>query len=214
MEAINHMTTVGLDPTTVEQAGAIMARTLGLTWPRDRTEIVEYLNDYRDVLYNIYPDLKLFDNVFHCICVSSFPEKCGHPCSDSPCYQGFVLPEDVASAEAAWEYGYPLKIHSLTGPVAIEGAAPGDTLEIVIEAYAHHGFAWTSLIPGLGLLADDFAEHHLFIWKLEGGVTRSFPGVTLLIEYLGVQHLVLHEELAFLLGKFLHLNLHRGLLCW
>ena len=44
------------------------------------------------------------------------------------------------------------KIHSLTGPVAIEGAAPGDTLEIVIEEYRHHGYAWTSLIPGLGLL--------------------------------------------------------------
>lgn len=71
------------------------------------------------------------------------------------------------------------KIHSLTGPVAIEGAAPGDTLEIVIEEYRHHGYAWTSLIPGLGLLAGEFPEHHLFLWKLEGDQTRSFPGVTL-----------------------------------
>lgn len=72
-----------------------------------------------------------------------------------------------------------LKVHALTGPVAIAGARPGDTLEIAIEAYAHKGFAWTSLIPGLGLLPDDFPEHHLMVWKLEEACTRSFPGVTL-----------------------------------
>lgn len=73
----------------------------------------------------------------------------------------------------------PLKVHALTGPVAIDGAMPGDMVEIKIEAYRHHGFAWTSLIPGLGLLAEDFPEHHLMIWELEEMVTRSFPGVTL-----------------------------------
>jgi len=73
----------------------------------------------------------------------------------------------------------PLRVHSLTGPVAIEGSQPGDTLEIRIDAYRHHGHAWTSLIPGLGLLPDDFPDHHLFLWQLEEHRTRSFPGVTL-----------------------------------
>jgi acetamidase/formamidase len=73
----------------------------------------------------------------------------------------------------------PLRIHALTGPVALDGAEPGDQLEIRIEAYQHYGWAWTSLIPGLGLLAEDFPDHHLFIWKLEETLTRSFPGVTL-----------------------------------
>lgn len=73
----------------------------------------------------------------------------------------------------------PLRIHALTGPVAIDGAEPGDQLEIRIEAYRHHGWAWTSLIPGLGLLAEDFPDNHLFIWELEEACTRSFPGVTL-----------------------------------
>lgn len=73
----------------------------------------------------------------------------------------------------------PLKIHSLTGPVAVDGAEPGDVLEIKIESYEHSGWAWTSLIPGLGLLPEDFPEHHLFIWKLDGMQTHSFPGVTL-----------------------------------
>lgn len=72
-----------------------------------------------------------------------------------------------------------LKVHALTGPVAIEGAEPGDQLEIKIGAYEHRGWAWTSLIPGLGLLPEDFPDHHLFIWKLDGTQTRSLPGVTL-----------------------------------
>lgn len=71
------------------------------------------------------------------------------------------------------------KVHSLTGPIAVEGAEPGDQLVVHIEEYRHHGWAWTSLIPGLGLLAEDFPDNHLFIWKLEGDQTRSFPGVTL-----------------------------------
>ncbi|HEX2099577.1 MAG TPA: acetamidase/formamidase family protein [Candidatus Synoicihabitans sp.] len=73
----------------------------------------------------------------------------------------------------------PLKVHALTGPVAVAGAEPGDQLEIHVLDYAHHGWAWTSLIPGSWLLAEDFPEHHLFTWKLEGDRTRSMPGVTL-----------------------------------
>jgi acetamidase/formamidase len=71
------------------------------------------------------------------------------------------------------------KVHALTGPVAVADAEPGDQLAIHIEQFTHHGWAWTSLIPGLGLIPEDFPEHHLFIWKLDGDQTRSFPGVTL-----------------------------------
>ncbi|MCF3648489.1 acetamidase/formamidase family protein [Synoicihabitans lomoniglobus] len=71
------------------------------------------------------------------------------------------------------------KVHALTGPIAVDGAEPGDQLVIHIEAFQHQGWAWTSLIPGLGLLPDDFPDHHLFIWKLDRDQTQSFPGVTL-----------------------------------
>ena len=73
----------------------------------------------------------------------------------------------------------PLQVHALTGPVGVAGAEPGDQLAIKIISYEHQGWAWTSLIPGLGLLAEDFPDHHLFIWKLDGDHTRSMPGVTL-----------------------------------
>jgi len=91
---------------------------------------------------------------------------------------GFQVQPDWTTADFRTRFD-PLKVHALTGPVAIAGAEPGDRLEIRIGAYEHKGWAWTSLIPGLGLLPEDFPEHHLFIWKLEGGRTRSFPGVTL-----------------------------------
>ncbi len=71
------------------------------------------------------------------------------------------------------------RIHALTGPVAVDGAEPGDALEIEILGFRHEGWAWTSIMPGLGALGDEFSEPFLHIWKLEEGTTRSIPGVTL-----------------------------------
>ncbi len=71
------------------------------------------------------------------------------------------------------------RIHALTGPIAVGGAQPGDALEIEILGFEHEGWAWTSIMPGMGALGDEFAEPFLHIWKLEGGQTRSIPGVTL-----------------------------------
>jgi acetamidase/formamidase len=91
---------------------------------------------------------------------------------------GFQVRPDWTAREFGEQFD-STKVHSLTGPIAIEGAEPGDQLAVHIESFAHQGWAWTSLIPGLGLLSDDFKDHHLFIWELEDKVTRSFPGVTL-----------------------------------
>jgi acetamidase/formamidase len=71
------------------------------------------------------------------------------------------------------------RIHALTGPIAVDGALPGDALEIEILDFKHEGWAWTSIVPGMGALGDEFAEPFLHFWKLEGGRTRSIPGVTL-----------------------------------
>jgi len=74
------------------------------------------------------------------------------------------------------------RIHALTGPIAIDGAEPGDRLIIHIEEYQHEGWAWTSNIPGLGLLPEDFTEHFLFHWKLGAETTQSMPGLTIPLE--------------------------------
>ena len=71
------------------------------------------------------------------------------------------------------------RIHALTGPVWVAGAEPGDALEIEILDFQHEGWAWTSIMPGMGALGDEFAEPFLHIWNLEKDRTRSIAGVTL-----------------------------------
>lgn len=100
---------IGLDPITVAEAGPIMAKAMGFDWAKDRLEVVEYLNKYRLLLYTNYPKFQLFNNVFHCICISEF-EQC---CSDEDStYQGFSLPSDVLGVETVWSYGRPMIIRS------------------------------------------------------------------------------------------------------
>ncbi|HVU34711.1 MAG TPA: acetamidase/formamidase family protein [Opitutaceae bacterium] len=96
-------------------------------------------------------------------------------CADS---SGWQVQRDWTAADYRARFD-PEKVHALTGPVHVAGAKPGDTLEIGIVAYRHHGWAWTSIRPDFGLLPDDFPEHRLFIWELGASQTRSFPGVTL-----------------------------------
>ena len=82
-------------------------------------------------------------------------------------------------------------IHALTGPVAIKGAQPGDTLKIEILEYIHKGWAWQSINPEKCFLPDDFDDFYLHHWKLEGDKTHSMPGIELALHpfcgILGVQ---------------------------
>jgi acetamidase/formamidase len=64
-------------------------------------------------------------------------------------------------------------IHPLTGPVYVEGADPGDALVVEIVSIRHKGWGWNSVIPGFGLLAGDFPEPYLHIYKL-GETTCEF----------------------------------------
>lgn len=73
-------------------------------------------------------------------------------------------------------------IHPLTGPVAIVGAEPGDTLEIEILDIQPKAWGWTGILPGFGLLADDFTEPYLKVWKLQGDHTYFKPGIRIPLE--------------------------------
>ena len=79
------------------------------------------------------------------------------------------------------------RIHALTGPIFVEGAEPGDVLEVDILEVAHKGWGWSSMIPGLGFLKERFSTPYLFHWKLEGDVSRSLaPAVVPLRPFCGV----------------------------
>ncbi len=79
------------------------------------------------------------------------------------------------------------RIHSLTGPLWIEGAEAGDVLQVDVLEIEHHGWGWSSVIPGLGFLKKRFATPYFFNWKLDGSETRSLsPAILPLRPFLGV----------------------------
>jgi acetamidase/formamidase len=63
-----------------------------------------------------------------------------------------------------WERIYPL-----AGPIHVEGAEPGDTLAVEILDLHTQGWGYTAIIPGLGLLPDEFPGPYLKIFDLTGG---------------------------------------------
>jgi acetamidase/formamidase len=59
------------------------------------------------------------------------------------------------------------KINPVTGPVFIDGAEPGDVLKITLLSFVPSGWGWTANIPGFGLLADEFTEPALHLWRYD-----------------------------------------------
>lgn len=90
------------------------------------------------------------------------------------------------------------RIHALTGPIWIEGAEPGDALEVEVLATRHSGWGWSSVVEGLGFLKERFREPFLFHWQLEDESTRSlFPAAVPLRPFLGVMGVARAENGAF-----------------
>jgi acetamidase/formamidase len=59
------------------------------------------------------------------------------------------------------------KINPVAGPVYIDGAMPGDLLKVTLLSFTPSGWGWTANIPGFGLLADDFPDPAIHIWKYD-----------------------------------------------
>jgi acetamidase/formamidase len=90
------------------------------------------------------------------------------------------------------------RIHALTGPISIEGAEPGDVLQVDVLSTLHSGWGWSSVVEGLGFLKDRFREPYLFHWHLDGDSTRSLaPAVVPLRPFLGVMGVARAEDGAF-----------------
>lgn len=76
--------------------------------------------------------------------------------------------------------------HSVTGPVYVNGAEPGDTMEIRIMKIVMKNSGFNFNLPGkqfptVGLLASEFPEGHVQYFKLDSGtMTTEFkPGIVL-----------------------------------
>jgi acetamidase/formamidase len=67
---------------------------------------------------------------------------------------------DIASMKAS-------QVNPVTGPIYIDGARPGDALHVTLESFEPSGFGWSAIIPGFGLLAEDFAQPRLQLWNYD-----------------------------------------------
>jgi acetamidase/formamidase len=70
-------------------------------------------------------------------------------------------------------------MNPVAGPVFVRGARPGDTLEVEILEVRTGTWGWTGIVPGFGLISDDFPEPWLRISEIERGLVRYADGVTI-----------------------------------
>jgi acetamidase/formamidase len=80
------------------------------------------------------------------------------------------------------------RVNPVSGPVFVKGARPGDTLAVEILELRPGDWGWTALIPGFGLLADEYPEPWLRISQIDPAAAtvrfsehvalplRPFPG--------------------------------------
>ena len=87
-----------------------------------------------------------------------------------------ITPASDTSAIAGldWDRVYPL-----AGPIAVAGAEPGDTLAIEVLDLHTQGWGWTAILPGLGLLADDFPDAYLRVFDISGGEVAQLDSATI-----------------------------------
>ena len=65
--------------------------------------------------------------------------------------------EQVSEGGGVVEFDFSTLYH-LSGPIWVDGAAPGDTLRIDILSLEPGDWGWAAVLPGHGLLGEDFAE--------------------------------------------------------
>ena len=73
-----------------------------------------------------------------------------------------------------WDRVYPL-----AGPIAVAGAEPGDTLAVEVLDIHTEGWGWTAILPGLGLLPDDFPNAYLRIFDISNGEFARLESATI-----------------------------------
>ncbi len=83
---------------------------------------------------------------------------------------GQITPESPASDLAGIDF---TRLYPLAGPVFVKGAQPGDALEIEILELRPIDWGWAAILPGLGLLAEDFTEPYIRHFDLKNGEHAS-----------------------------------------
>lgn len=104
----------GIQSATVLEVGQIVADAMNKDWCKDRKEVVDYINRFREDLYLMYSEFKLFTNKWYCLELQCFTQKCLPlcNCSGSDKYYGVTIPEDIDGILGVWEDHEPLRTYS------------------------------------------------------------------------------------------------------
>jgi acetamidase/formamidase len=87
---------------------------------------------------------------------------------------GQITADSTVAAIGALDFS---RVDQVNGPIFVEGAEPGDTLQVELLEFQPAAWGWTALIPGFGLLADEFPQPALRIWTLADGWAEFAAGV-------------------------------------
>jgi acetamidase/formamidase len=98
-------------------------------------------------------------------------------CLDASC--GQIGPDATVATLHALDFS---QVDQVNGPIYVEGAEPGDTLEVEFVDFQPADWGWTAVIPGFGLLADEFTEPTLKIWQLSAGWAEFAAGIRIPLE--------------------------------
>ena len=83
---------------------------------------------------------------------------------------------DVAAIDLA-------RVNPVSGPVFVKGARPGDILAVEIVELRPKDWGWTAIIPGFGLLADEFPDPWLRISQVDAERGRVHFGEGISLPY-------------------------------
>ena len=97
-------------------------------------------------------------------------------------FDGQITRSSTAADVIPTFLGGPLNlnlVHPLTGPVAVQGAEPGDLLVVHIVDIIQDNFAYTINVPGFGFLRSEVPGPAILHWEINGDVatSRDLPGV-------------------------------------
>jgi acetamidase/formamidase len=93
--------------------------------------------------------------------------------SDEQIHEGSGV-EDVSKLDFS-------HVNPVSGPIFVKGAQAGDVLEVELLEFKAKDWGWTAIIPGFGLLADEFPDPWLRISEVDAasGRVRFSDGITL-----------------------------------
>ncbi len=95
------------------------------------------------------------------------------------CSNGQVAPGSTAEAIRTIDFG---QVDPIAGPIHVEGARPGDVLQVDLLQLEVGSYGWSANYPGSGLLPDDFPDPWLYVWDVSGPRAPYLDGISVPIE--------------------------------